>query len=48
MRTSFDHILTSHAGSLPRPDDLIAAWGRAADGATDQHAFAQQLRATVS
>jgi len=48
MRTSFDHILTSHAGSLPRPDDLIAAWGRAADGATDQHAFAQQLRAAVS
>ena len=26
MRTSSDHILTSHAGSLPRPDDLIEAW----------------------
>jgi 5-methyltetrahydropteroyltriglutamate--homocysteine methyltransferase len=25
MRTSTDHILTSHVGSLPRPDDLIAA-----------------------
>ena len=25
MRTSSDHILTSHAGSLPRPDALIEA-----------------------
>ena len=25
MRTSTDHILTSHVGSLPRSDDLIAA-----------------------
>ena len=25
MRTSSDHILTSHVGSLPRPDDLIEA-----------------------
>jgi 5-methyltetrahydropteroyltriglutamate--homocysteine methyltransferase len=25
MRMSSDHILTSHAGSLPRPDELIAA-----------------------
>src|SRR5438132_7115180 len=30
MRTSADHILTSHAGSLPRPDDLIEAWARGA------------------
>jgi 5-methyltetrahydropteroyltriglutamate--homocysteine methyltransferase len=28
MRASADHILTSHAGSLPRPDDLIAAWAQ--------------------
>ena len=29
MRASSDHILTSHVGSLPRPDDLIAAnWAR--------------------
>ena len=27
MKTSSEHILTSHAGSLPRPDDLIAGWG---------------------
>ena len=25
MKSSTDHILASHAGSLPRPDDLIAA-----------------------
>ncbi len=25
MRMSTDHILTSHVGSLPRPDELIAA-----------------------
>ena len=33
MRTSLDHILTSHAGSLPRPDDLIEA-NRAREPAT--------------
>src|SRR5713101_667050 len=47
MRTSSDHILTSHAGSLPRPDDLIAAWGRPAHGAADEHALAETLRAAV-
>jgi methionine synthase II (cobalamin-independent) len=47
MRTSSGHILTSHAGSLPRPDDLIAAWGRPAHGATDEHAFAEKLRPVV-
>ena len=35
MRSSTDHILTSHAGSLPRPDDLIAAWA-----ANDERALA--------
>ena len=43
MRTSSDHILTSHAGSLPRPDDLIAAWG-----ANDEHALAAKLRTSVA
>jgi 5-methyltetrahydropteroyltriglutamate--homocysteine methyltransferase len=47
MRTSSDHILTSHAGSLPRPDDLVEAWGRVADRAIDEHAFADKLRAAV-
>jgi 5-methyltetrahydropteroyltriglutamate--homocysteine methyltransferase len=43
MRTSSDHILTSHAGSLPRPDDLIAAWG-----AADERALADTLTASVA
>ena len=43
MRSSVDHILTSHAGSLPRPDDLIEAWG-----GTDEHALATKLTASVA
>ena len=48
MRGSTDHILTSHAGSLPRPDDLIEAnRAREAGNATDEHEFQQKLRAAV-
>jgi len=36
MRASTDHILTSHAGSLPRPNELIEAWGANAEGALTQ------------
>jgi 5-methyltetrahydropteroyltriglutamate--homocysteine methyltransferase len=43
MKVSSDHILTSHAGSLPRPDALIAAWG-----AEDEAALNQRLTAAVS
>src|SRR5215472_12371388 len=43
MRSSVDHILTSHAGSLPRPDDLIEAWG-----GNDEHALATKLTASVA
>jgi len=43
MRSSVDHILTSHAGSLPRPDDLIEAWGGNAE-----HALATKLTASVA
>jgi len=43
MRTSSDHILTSHAGSLPRPDDLIAAWAQ-----DDQRVLAEKLSASVA
>src|SRR5271166_1659128 len=42
MRRSDDHILTSHAGSLPRPDVLIAAWA-----ANDETALADTLRNAV-
>jgi 5-methyltetrahydropteroyltriglutamate--homocysteine methyltransferase len=48
MRTSTDYILTSHAGSLPRPDALIEAnRAREAGAATDEHAFQQTLRRAV-
>jgi 5-methyltetrahydropteroyltriglutamate--homocysteine methyltransferase len=42
MRNSSDHILTSHAGSLPRPDELIAAWT-----ANNQSALADKLSSAV-
>jgi 5-methyltetrahydropteroyltriglutamate--homocysteine methyltransferase len=48
MRASKDRILTSHAGSLPRPDELIEAWARAADGSGDQRAFAATLKTAVA
>src|SRR5271169_2789034 len=48
MRTSSDHILTSHVGSLPRPDDLIEAnRAREAGEATDQPAFQATLQTAV-
>src|SRR5260370_10002379 len=43
MKTSSDHILTSHAGSLPRPDDLIDAWG-----SSDEPALAAKLTSSVT
>src|SRR4029077_2701968 len=43
MRGSSDHILTSQAGSLPRPDDLIEAWA-----ANDEPALAEKLTASVA
>jgi len=40
MRSSSTHILTSHAGSLPRPEHLIEAnRARAAGEASDEQAF---------
>jgi hypothetical protein len=49
MRASADHILTSHVGSLPRPDDLIEAnRAREAGEATDEQVFPQKLRAAVA
>src|SRR6516165_7399869 len=48
MKASTHHILTSHAGSLPRPDELIEAnRTRAAGEPTDERAFQQTLRAAV-
>ncbi|HEY3908594.1 MAG TPA: cobalamin-independent methionine synthase II family protein [Stellaceae bacterium] len=49
MRASLNHILTTHAGSLPRPDSLIAAYRAQADGgASDERGFEATLREAVS
>ncbi len=48
MRMSRDHILTSQAGSLPRPDDLIEAnRAREAGETTDERAFQEKLSSAV-
>src|SRR6266480_3228539 len=48
MRTSSDHILTSHVGSLPRPDELIEAnRSRETGKETDERGFQEKLRASV-
>src|SRR5438477_125761 len=49
MQRSSTKILTSHAGSLPRPDALIEAnRARAAGEASDEAAFQAQLEAAVA
>ena len=49
MKGSLDHIATSHVGSLPRPDGLIAAFGAHEAGeATDERAFEQTLHEAVA
>jgi 5-methyltetrahydropteroyltriglutamate--homocysteine methyltransferase len=49
MRASADNIVASHAGSLPRPDGLIAA-NRAHESGEpiDERAFQQTLQAAVA
>ena len=48
MRTSSDRILTSHAGSLPRPNELIEAnRARETGDASDERAFQETLRRAV-
>ena len=48
MKGSRDRILTSHAGSLPRPDDLIEAnRAREAGAAADEGRFQAQLGGAV-
>ena len=49
MRASHDHIATSHAGSLPRPDALIAAYRALETGEPmDEQRFQQTLRESVA
>ncbi|ETW93466.1 MAG: methionine synthase [Candidatus Entotheonella factor] len=48
MKQSTERILTSHAGSLPRPDDLIELnRARLAGDGSDEAAFQEQLHAAV-
>src|SRR4029450_5564676 len=48
MKPSSDRILTSHAGSLPRPDELIEANARREAGTVDEAAFQKQLTGAVA
>jgi 5-methyltetrahydropteroyltriglutamate--homocysteine methyltransferase len=49
MRHSQDHILTSHAGSLPRPDDLIEAnRARETGEAGGERGWGDRLRSAVA
>jgi 5-methyltetrahydropteroyltriglutamate--homocysteine methyltransferase len=47
MRTSDTRILTSHAGSLPRPDELIEEYRTQSTGGAAGAGFAAKLRAAV-
>ena len=48
MRRSTDHILTTHAGSLTRPEKLREAWSRQTKGAQEEEAVQATLRASVA
>jgi 5-methyltetrahydropteroyltriglutamate--homocysteine methyltransferase len=48
MRKSSDRILTSHAGSLPRPDELIAVNAQREAGKVDESVFQKKLTASVA
>ncbi len=49
MKDSRDRIITSHVGSLPRPDALIEANAkREASGAADERAFQELLQSSVT
>ena len=47
MKRSTDRILTTHAGSLPRPADLLALVERDGPKAFDEPEAATRLRAAV-
>jgi 5-methyltetrahydropteroyltriglutamate--homocysteine methyltransferase len=47
MKRSTDRILTTHAGSLPRPEKLLEANRAKLDGKADAGAFAATLAASV-
>jgi 5-methyltetrahydropteroyltriglutamate--homocysteine methyltransferase len=47
MKRSTDRILTTHAGSLPRPADLRAMWSKKSSEAEDEAALQARLRSAV-
>src|SRR5262245_47476062 len=48
MELSTDRILTTHVGSLPRPDDLFELMLARMDGkAVDEKAYAERVRTAV-
>ena len=47
MRRSTDRILTTHAGSLPRPDALRDAWSKPSTGPQDERELDDLLRSSV-
>ena len=48
MKNSSDRIQTSHAGSLPRPDDLIEANAKREAGTVDEAVFQKKLTDSVA
>jgi 5-methyltetrahydropteroyltriglutamate--homocysteine methyltransferase len=48
MRRSIDHILTTHAGSLPRPADLREMWSKQTSGTQAEATLQERLRSAVS
>jgi 5-methyltetrahydropteroyltriglutamate--homocysteine methyltransferase len=49
MQTNVDHIATSHVGSLPRPDGLLAAYHALEAGEPlKEQVFRQTLRDAVA
>ena len=49
MKRSTDRILTTHVGSLPRPDDLRALIQKKQQGdAIDEAAFAARVKTAVA
>jgi 5-methyltetrahydropteroyltriglutamate--homocysteine methyltransferase len=48
MKGSQSRILTTHVGSLPRPDTLIEAFGRRYAGEADEDALAELLTKSVA
>src|SRR5262245_32511106 len=47
MRRSLERILTTHAGSLSRPEKLCEAWSNPATGAQQEQQLEALLRASV-